>query len=98
MKNQIKTELRATNVKELWEAFRDNYLYGFLSLSGMTFVKLGNDWGIIVSFFFFYLFLSKIVNRPKYITLIGKFIFFPVPCTLGAYSGYRFGTYITQLL
>jgi hypothetical protein len=33
--------------------------------------------------------LVKVVNRPKYVTDLGKFIVFPVPTAIGAFVGYK---------
>jgi hypothetical protein len=46
----------------------------------------------------FYFFLGKIVNRPKYVTDLGKFIVFPVPTALGAYVGYKLSPILISFL
>jgi hypothetical protein len=46
----------------------------------------------------FYFFLGKIVNRPKYVTDLGKFIVFPVPTALGAFIGYKLSPYLINLI
>jgi hypothetical protein len=33
--------------------------------------------------------MGKIVNRPKYVTELGKKIMFPIPSALGAFAGYK---------
>jgi len=33
--------------------------------------------------------MGRIVNRPKYVTDLGKLIVFPVPSALGAFAGYK---------
>jgi hypothetical protein len=52
-------------------------------------VSLRIDMAVLISYMIFYFFLGKIVNRPKYVTDLGKFIVFPVPTALGAYVGYK---------
>jgi hypothetical protein len=33
--------------------------------------------------------MGMIVNRPRYITDLGKLIVFPIPSALGAFTGYK---------
>jgi hypothetical protein len=42
--------------------------------------------------------MGKIVNRPKYVTDLGKLIVFPIPSTLGAFAGYKLSYYFLQFL
>ena len=42
--------------------------------------------------------MGKIVNRPKYVTDLGKLIVFPIPSALGAFTGYKLSYYLIQLL
>jgi hypothetical protein len=42
--------------------------------------------------------MGKIVNRPKYVTELGKKIMFPVPSALGAFTGYKLSYILLQLL
>ncbi|GAF92277.1 unnamed protein product [marine sediment metagenome] len=41
--------------------------------------------------------MGRVVNRPKYVTSLGKFILFPVPTALGAFVGYKFAGYISEM-
>jgi hypothetical protein len=45
--------------------------------------------------------MGRIVNRPKYVTDLGKLIVFPIPSALGAFSGYKLSllliTYVHSL-
>jgi len=45
----------------------------------------------------YYFFLGRVVNRPKYVTSLGKFIIFPVPTAIGAFVGYKLAYYLTLL-
>ncbi len=40
--------------------------------------------------------MGKIVNRPKYVTDLGKMIVFPIPSALGAFTGYKLSYYLIQ--
>jgi len=42
--------------------------------------------------------MGRIVNRPKYVTDLGKLIVFPIPSALGAFTGYKLGYFIHQFL
>jgi hypothetical protein len=35
--------------------------------------------------------MGRILNRPKYVTDLGKLIVFPVPSAIGAFVGYKLG-------
>jgi len=39
----------------------------------------------------YYYFVGRIINRPKYITDLGKLVVFPIPSALGAFTGYKLG-------
>jgi hypothetical protein len=40
--------------------------------------------------------MGKIVNRPKYVTDLGKLIVFPIPSTLVHFTGYKLSYYFIQ--
>ena len=42
--------------------------------------------------------MGKIVNRPKYVTDLGKKIMFPIPSALGAFTGYKLSYILIELL
>jgi hypothetical protein len=42
--------------------------------------------------------MGRIVNRPKYVTDLGKLIVFPIPSALGAFTGYKLSYLIHQYL
>ena len=42
--------------------------------------------------------LGKIVNRPKYVTDLGKLIVFPIPSALGAFTGYKMSYVLIELI
>ena len=42
--------------------------------------------------------MGRIVNRPKYVTDLGKMIVFPIPSALGAFAGYKLSYLLIELL
>jgi hypothetical protein len=42
--------------------------------------------------------MGKIVNRPKYVTDLGKLVVFPIPSALGAFAGYKLSYILIQLI
>jgi hypothetical protein len=44
------------------------------------------------------MYMGRIVNRPKYVTSLGKLIVFPIPSALGAFIGYKLSYIILELI
>jgi hypothetical protein len=44
------------------------------------------------------MFMGKIVNRPKYVTDLGRMIVFPIPSAIGAFTGYKLSYLMIELL
>lgn len=86
---KIKEELKQESPKVLWEAARDNFIYGFIGASIIVAVTLKMDIAVLLVYLGYYFFLGKVVNRPKYTTSLGKFIMFPIPSAVGAFTGYK---------
>ncbi len=96
---EMVTDFKSATPYELWiEGVLYNFLYGFLSAVVIVSVNLGIDIAVLISYMVFYFFLGKIVNRPKYVTDLGKFIVFPVPTALGAFIGYKLSPYLINLI
>ena len=92
-------DYKITSPYELWvEGVLYNFLYGFLGALVIVAVNLRIDVAVLISYMIFYFFLGKIVNRPKYVTDLGKFIVFPVPTALGAFLGYKISPLLINLL
>jgi hypothetical protein len=92
-------DYKMTSPYELWvEGVLYNFLYGFLGAVVIVAVNLRIDVAVLISYMIFYFFLGKIVNRPKYVTDLGKFIVFPVPTALGAFIGYKISPFLINLL
>lgn len=94
---KIRKEYRETPKKEIYEAIYENFIYGFLGAIIIVFIASKMDMAVLIAYMVYYFFLGKVVNRPKYVTALGKFIMFPVPTALGAFSGYKLAGYLAQL-
>jgi hypothetical protein len=42
--------------------------------------------------------MGKIVNRPKYVTDLGRMIVFPIPSAIGAFTGYKLSYLMIEIL
>ena len=95
----IVDDYKSSTPQEVWiEGVLYNFLYGFLGAVVIVAVNLRIDMAVLISYMVFYFFLGKIVNRPKYVTDLGKFIVFPVPTALGAYVGYKLSPILISFL
>ena len=95
---QIVKEWKEATKKEIWEAARDNFIFGFIGATLVVFIATKTDLAVLIGYFTYYFFMGKIVNRPKYVTDLGKKIMFPVPSALGAFSGYKLTYILLNLL
>ena len=86
---KIGKEYRDTPKSEILEAVFENFTYGILGSIIIVFITLRIDIAVLIAYMCYYFFVGKVVNRPKYITSLGKFIVFPVPAALGAFIGYK---------
>jgi len=94
----MKSEYRETPKKDIYTAVVENFIYGLLGSMIMVFITVGIDIAVLVAYMTYYFFLGKVVNRPKYVTSLGKFIVFPVPTSLGAFTGYKLAGILTEIL
>jgi len=53
---------------------------------------------VLLGYITYYFFMGKIVNRPKYVTDLGKMIVFPIPSALGAFTGYKLTYVLLELI
>ena len=83
---------------EIWEGVRDNFIFGFIAATLVVFIATKTDLAVLIGYLTYYFFMGKIVNRPKYVTDLGKLIVFPIPSTLGAFAGYKLSYYFLQFL
>ena len=96
--NKIVKEYKDATTSEIWEGVRDNFLFGFIGATLVVFIATRTDLAVLIGYLAYYMFMGKIVNRPKYVTDLGKFIVFPVPTALGAYVGYKISPYLITFL
>jgi hypothetical protein len=87
---QLIEDYKENDKKEIWvDGVLYNFIYGFLGAIVIVAITIKIDIGVLIAYLLYYFFLGKIVNRPKYVTDLGKFIVFPVPTALGAFIGYK---------
>ena len=82
----------------MWEGVRDNFIFGFLAAILVVFIATKTDIAVLVGYIIYYFFLGRIVNRPKYVTDLGKMIVFPIPSALGAFTGYKLSYVLLELI
>ncbi len=95
---RIVKEWKEATRKEIWEAIRDNFVFGFIGATLVVFIATKTDLAVLTGYITYYFFMGKIVNRPKYVTDLGKKIMFPIPSALGAFAGYKLSYLLLQLL
>jgi hypothetical protein len=54
------------------------------------------DLAVLIGYMTYYFFVGKVINRPKYVTSLGKFTVFPVPTALGAFIGYKLAYFLSN--
>jgi hypothetical protein len=95
---KLQEEYRATPRSEVVEAVIENFLYGLLGAILVVFIAEKIDIAVLVAYMVYYFYVGKVVNRPKYVTSLGKFIVFPVPAALGAFTGYKLAQYLSTII
>jgi hypothetical protein len=101
MKNKTKKiykEWKDATWFEIFEGVRDNFTFGFIGATLVVFIATKTDIAVFVGYLTYYFYMGKIVNRPKYVTDLGKLIVFPIPSALGAFTGYKLSYYVLSLL
>ena len=92
-------DYKSSSPKEIWiDGVFYNFIYGFLGATVIVAITIKIDIAILVSYLLYYFFVGKVINRPKYVTSLGKFIVFPIPTALGAFIGYKVTPIIIQYL
>lgn len=86
---KIKQEYKETKNGEIRNAILENSVYGFLGSILVVFIAERVDIMVLIGYMTYYFYVGKVINRPKYVTSLGKFIVFPVPTALGAFAGYK---------
>jgi hypothetical protein len=86
---KIIKEYKNATLLEIWEGVRDNFTFGFIGATLVVFISTKTDIAVLLGYLTYYFYMGKIVNRPKYVTDLGKLIVFPIPSALGAFCGYK---------
>jgi hypothetical protein len=92
---KIIKEYKDATTAEIWEGLRDNFVFGFLGATLVVFIANRMDLAVLAGYITYYYFMGRIVNRPKYVTSLGKLIVFPIPSALGAFAGYKLAYYLS---
>ena len=95
---KIINEYKDASPQEVWEGVRDNFIFGFLAAILVVFIATKTDIAVLIGYIVYYFFLGRIVNRPKYVTDLGKMIVFPIPSALGAFTGYKLSYVLLELI
>ena len=91
-------EYKDASPYEVWENVLVNFTFGFLGATLVVFIATKTDLAVLLGYITYYFFMGKIVNRPKYVTDLGKLIVFPIPSALGAFTGYKLSYVLLELL
>jgi hypothetical protein len=95
---KIVRDYNSASKKEVWEGVRDNFTFGFLGATLIVFIATRTDLAVLLNYLLYYNFMGTIVNRPKYVTDLGKLIVFPFPSAFGAFTGYKLGYILLQYI
>lgn len=95
---KIRKEYRETPKQEIVQAAIENATYGFLASVIVVFIANRVDIAVLIGYMVYYFYVGKVINRPKYVTSLGKFIMFPVPAALGAFIGYKLAGILSILI
>lgn len=95
---RIIKEWKEATPKEIIEAIVDNALYGFLGAVIVVAIAMKIDFAVLGSYLIYYSYVGKIINRPKYVTDLGKIVIFPMSSALGAFIGYKLSNWILSFI
>jgi len=95
---KLKKEYQETDSTEIRNAILENAVYGFLGSILVVFIAERVDILVLLGYMTYYFYVGKVINRPKYVTSLGKFIIFPVPTALGAFAGYKLAYVLSSLM
>lgn len=103
MKQKIKyqkiiKEWKDATSREIVEAIIDNALYGFLTAVVVVAVAMKIDIAVLFAYIIYFSYVGKIINRPKYITDLGKIVIFPFSSAFGAFVGYKLSQWVLELI
>lgn len=87
-----------TSWEEITQHVFVNFLFGLTGGLVIASIVIANPWIILVSYYINKRFESKVLNRNKYTTKLGKDIIFPIPSSIGFLIGYIISTIIKELI
>ena len=68
-------EYTQNDKKEIWlDGVLSNFIYGLLGAVVVVTITSRIDIAVLLAYLIYYFYLGKVVNRPKYVTGLGKFI------------------------
>jgi hypothetical protein len=94
----LKKEYRESTPGEIRQAVLENAVYGFLGSILVVFIAQRMDMAVLIGYLTYYFFVGRVINRPKYVTSLGKFIVFPTSAALGAFVGYKLAYLLSTYL
>ena len=97
-KSKIVQELKIADLKEVRYAIFENFFFGLSGAMIVPFIAMRMDIAVLIGYMIHYFYISKVINRPKYTTSLAKFILFPIPTALGAFTGYKIAYFVSQYL
>lgn len=95
---QIVKDWNEATPQEIWEGVRDNFTFGFIGATLVVFIATRTDIAVLFGYIVYYFYMGRIVNRPKYVTDLGKLVVFPIPSALGAFTGYKLSYTLIHLI
>ena len=95
---QIVKEYKDATFGEILTESRDNFTFGFIGAMLVVFIATKTDIAVLMGYIAYYGYMGRIVNRPKYVTSLGKLIVFPIPSALGAFTGYKLSYLLIELI
>lgn len=96
--HQIVKDWQGATRAEVWEGVRDNFLFGFIGATLVVFIATRTDIAVLIGYITYYFFMGRIVNRPKYVTDLGKLVVFPIPSAVGAFVGYKLSYLLINII
>jgi hypothetical protein len=95
---KIIKEYKDADPKEILNAIVENFFFGLSGAMIVPFIALRIDIAVLSGYMIHYFYISKVINRPKYVTSLAKFILFPIPTAFGGFTGYKVAYFISQYL
>lgn len=94
----MKEEYKTLKPGEFRHAILENYFFGLSGAIIVPFIAVRADVAVLICYMIHYFYISKVINRPKYVTSLAKFLLFPIPTAIGGFTGYKLAYYISTLL